>query len=570
LLLSTHCRNAAMALTLARGHAAVPQAYGFHETAPQQRLGRQFTAVPLTAVPPVDEAEALQRPDLAAAAVAGLAAALVGGQRRAVSRRRHIRRINVLTRASRPGSAIDVPPPKLQSFEDLGLSKEVVRGAAYALGLDPEMNPEAAELIMPAPVQAQAIPSTLAGKDMVIAAETGSGKTLAYLLPLVQQVKAWVDDRGMDYGIDFKYGEPLAIVVCATRELATQTGRVLKLIARSAKLRARIVHGGKGLWKQQARQLQDVVDILVATPDRLQKLRRENEVRFNDVRWVVVDEADFLLTQGFRDLYDILGDIDKEAKVTPEKMRYTLATASITKPLLKLFSADERWRRLQLLESKSLHKPTANCQHSFIKTRGADKVEMLISLIRPEIMGFVPSRQTLIFCNTVASCQSVFFQLTEAFANNQRDGGLANLIGRLHKDMPSEERENALRKFARTELRVLVCSDIAQRGLDLPNCAHVINFDHPLNSIDYLHRAGRTARFGAPGKVTSLVKKGDTYLARAIERSVHLGKPIDKLSGDKRDYMRGGALHSLLQHHQRMARKGQPKALRKPYDGSLR
>eukprot|EP00971_Amphidinium_carterae_P098682 1951553-Amphidinium_carterae.1 len=215
----------------------------------------------------------------------------------------------------------------------------------------------------------QAIPQTLRGADLVIAAETGSGKTLAYLLPLVQQVRSWVDDRGMDYGIDFKYGEPLAIVLCATRELAVQTGRVLKLIARSAKLRVRVVHGGKGLWRQQARHLQDVVDIVVATPDRLLKLRSQNELRFKDVRWVTVDEADFLLTQNFQDVYQIFESIDKEARVKPSKMRYTLATASVTKPLLKVFDEDKRWKNLQLLESMSLHKPMANCHHSFVPTK---------------------------------------------------------------------------------------------------------------------------------------------------------------------------------------------------------
>merc|ERR1719198_336309 len=136
--------------------------------------------------------------------------------------------------------------------------------------------------------------------------------------------------------------------------------------------------------------------------------------------------------------------------------------------------------------------------------------------------------------------------------------------------MRCEDRDEILFAFTRGDFKVLICSDIAQRGLDLPNCGHIINYDFPMNSIDYLHRAGRTARFGEPGRVTSLVQKGDKVLARAVELSCGLGAPIDKLSTDKRDYLRGGALGYLLEKQTRQMRNGQAKATTRPYDGSLR
>lgn len=457
--------------------------------------------------------------------------------------------------------------PSLRVMSDLGLTPEVVAGACAALGRDPRHDPGAADLINPAPVQFEAIPKILAGDDLVIAAETGSGKSLAYMLPLVQQVQALESERAMDYGLDNRQSSPLALIICPTRELALQAQRTMKKICSHAKLRVRCVHGGSGTLKKQRKEISQLVDVLIATPDRLLKLFRMKDIKFKDIAHIAIDEADFMLTQGFADLYELLGEIEKETKQF--KIRYTLATASVTKPLKKIFQEDPRWQHMRLLESRSLHRPQNNTSHTFILTKGRDKVEMVISLLRPEITGLAKSRQTIIFCNTVLGVRSVTYQMREAFLQGRCD----RFIGCLHKDMPTEERQEALRAFAHAETKVLICSDIAQRGLDIPACGHVVNFDFPLNSVDYLHRAGRTSRYGELGKVTSLVKKGDKYLARAIERSCKLGRPINDLSADKRDYLRGGALHHILEHQPRanMPKLPSVRAKVKPlYDGALR
>jgi len=304
----------------------------------------------------------------------------------------------------------------------------------------------------------------------------------------------------------------------------------------------------------------------VATPDRLLKFYRENDVKFKDIARVVIDEADFLLTQGFADLQELLQELSTASRHGAD-LRYTLVTASITKPLWKAFQDDPRWQKLHVLESKSLHRPQANCAHRFIRTKGRDKLKMLASVLYPELTGAASlAKHTLVFCNTVSSCRSIAFKLREEFEKNRNN----KFIGCLHKDMKTEDRQKVLRAFARGEYRVVVCTDLAQRGLDLPNCGHIVNFDFPLNSIDYLHRAGRTARYGEAGTVTSLVRRRDKYLAKAIERSCQLGKPINNLSADKRDYLRGGALHQLLARQPRAsaAERGLPPP--RPYDGSLR
>lgn len=369
----------------------------------------------------------------------------------------------------------------------------------------------------------------------------------------------------MDYGLAFKSGSPIGLILCPTRELAIQACRTMKLICHHARLRVRLVHGGAGTWKKQQREIADIVDVLVATPDRLLKFYNEKDIRFTDIAHIAIDEADFLLTQGFADLHEILREISIHSR-HKSRLHYTLVTASITKPLWKIFQEDSRWRKLQVLESRSLHRPQANCSHTFLLTKGRDKLDMLVALLRPELNGNAPSRQTIVFCNTVSGCASIAYQFCERFSQSKA----SRQVGVMHKEMPTEERQQVLRDFARGTLKIVICTDIAQRGLDLPNVGHVVNFDFPLNSIDYLHRAGRTARYGESGRVTSFIKKGDKYLARAIERSCQLGKPINDLSADKRDYLRGGALHELIARNPRASRveKGLPEPKR--YDGGLR
>merc|ERR1712194_584759 len=157
-----------------------------------------------------------------------------------------------------------------------------------------------------------------------------------------------------DYGLALRPGMPLGIIVVPTRELAMQAARLMKLICQHAKLRVRLVMGGAGTRKKQQREIAQVVDVLVATPDRLLKFYRDKDIKFDDVAHIAIDEADFMLTQGFADLYELLNAVQQKSR--RKKIQYTLVTASMTKPLWRLFQEDTRWRNIKVLESKSLHK----------------------------------------------------------------------------------------------------------------------------------------------------------------------------------------------------------------------
>jgi len=330
-------------------------------------------------------------------------------------------------------------------------------------------------------------------------------------------------------------------------------------------MRTRLVHGGSGNFQKQKREIAQIVDILVATPERLLVYYKNNDIKFGEVSHIVVDEADMMLTQGYAELYEMFKIVEEKSR-HKANLRYILSTASITKPLYKVMVAEPRFKDLYWLESKSLHRPQANCKHTMLMTKGRDKLDMLIQLLQAEMTDRVTSQQTLVFCNTIKAVESVTHNLKESF----RAGNNYRKIGMLTNHLETHERESELKRFNDGELTVLICSDIAQRGLDFAECSHIINFDFPLNSIDYLHRAGRTARYGTVGKVTNLVKKGDGALSKAIQRSAQLGKPIDELSGDKRDYFRGGSLEHLMARHPHSsgAARGLPPP--KEYDGSLR
>ncbi|CAJ1329360.1 unnamed protein product, partial [Effrenium voratum] len=349
-------------------------------------------------------------------------------------------------------------------------------------GLDPRENPQAVELITPAPVQQESIPRLLEGDNVVIAAETGSGKSLAYMLPMVQTVRKLAKERNMDYGLAYRSSSPLALAICPTRELAIQAYKTLKLISHHAKCRVRLVHGGSLTWRKQRNEISQIVDILVCTPDRLLKFHKARDLRLEEVAYLAIDEADFLLTQGFQDLYEILDLVEQESRYK-KNLRYSLITASITRPLWKIFQDDPRFRSLKVLESRALHKPQANCSHTMLLTKGRCKVRMLTQLLQADLgdesirRGKKP-RQTLVFCNTLSACKSVCYQMKEAYSSRQEK------VTMMHKDMLTAERTEQLKKFAQGEVNVLVCTDLVQRGLDLPNCEHVVNFDFPLNSID--------------------------------------------------------------------------------------
>ncbi|OMO59277.1 hypothetical protein CCACVL1_24957 [Corchorus capsularis] len=398
------------------------------------------------------------------------------------------------------------------SFGDLGLSEEV-------MGAVKEMKIE-----VPTEIQCIGIPSILDEKSVVLGSHTGSGKTLAYMLPLVQLLRR---DEAL-LGVLTKPRRPRAVVLCPTRELSEQVFRVAKSISHHARFRSTMVSGG-GRLRPQEDSLNNPIDMVVGTPGRVLQHIEEGNMVYGDIKYLVLDEADTMFDRGFGpDIRKFLGPLKNRAsKPDGQGFQTILVTATMTKAVQKLI--DEEFQGIEHLRTSTLHKKIASARHDFIKLSGSEnKLEALLQVLEPSL---AKGNRVMVFCNTLNSSRAVDHFLGE------------NQISTVnyHGEVPAEQRVENLNKFKSDngDCPTLVCTDLAARGLDL-DVDHVIMFDFPLNSIDYLHRTGRTARMGAKGKVTSLVAKKDSLLAERIEEAIRKNESLESLTVDnvRRDVAR--------------------------------
>ncbi|KAF8026723.1 hypothetical protein BT93_F3256 [Corymbia citriodora subsp. variegata] len=398
------------------------------------------------------------------------------------------------------------------SFEELGLSDEVM-GAVREMAIE-----------VPTEIQCLGIPAVLEGKSVVLGSHTGSGKTLAYLLPLVQLLRR---DEEL-HGRLMKPRRPRAVVLCPTRELSEQVFRVAKSISHHARFRCTMVSGG-GRIRPQEDSLNNPIDMVVGTPGRLLQHIEEGNLVYGDIKYLVLDEADTMFDRGFGpDIRKFLGPLKNRAlKSDGLGFQTVLVTATMTTAVQKL--VDEEFQGIAHLRTSTLHKKIASARHDFIKISGSEnKLESLLQVLEPSL---AKGNKVMVFCNTLNSSRAVDHFLHE------------NQISTVnyHGEVPAEQRVENLKKFKNEDgdCPTLVCTDLAARGLDL-DVDHVIMFDFPLNSIDYLHRTGRTARMGAKGKVTSLVAKRDLLLATRIEEAIRKNESLESLTVDnvRRDIAR--------------------------------
>ncbi|KAK4804549.1 hypothetical protein SAY86_004366 [Trapa natans] len=390
----------------------------------------------------------------------------------------------------------------VETFEELGLNEEVM-GAVREMRIE-----------VPTEIQCTGIPSVLEGKSVVLGSHTGSGKTLAYLLPLVQLLRR---DEAM-YGMLMKPRRPRAVVLCPTRELTEQVFRVAKSISHHARFRSTIVSGGTRIRPQED-SLNNPVDLVVGTPGRVLQHIQEGNMVYGDIRYVVLDEADTMFDHGFGpDIRKFLSPLkNRVSKTDAKEFQTILVTATMTKAVQKL--VDEEFQGILHLRTSSLHKKISTARHDFIKLSGSEnKLESLLQVLEPSL---ARGNKVMVFCNTLNSSRAVDHFLGESQISTVN----------YHGEVPAEKRVENLEKFKKEEgdCPTLVCTDLAARGLDL-DVDHVIMFDFPLNSIDYLHRTGRTARMGAKGKVTSLVAKKDLLLATRIEEAMRKNESLEALS----------------------------------------
>jgi superfamily II DNA/RNA helicase len=373
-------------------------------------------------------------------------------------------------------------------------------------------------IVEPTEIQTKAIDVIGRGAgNAFVASHTGSGKTLAYLLPVIQRMKAAEIAAGDRLA---KPKRPKVVVACPTRELAEQVAEVAKALSHVAKFSSYLVVGGRRLGTQKER-LDSAIDVVIGTPGRLIKHVDQGNLFLGSVDAMVLDEADTLFEAGFG---DEVKRLLRPLKARPEGKTCVLVSATMPDRLKKL--VDEELPALQYIKTDSLHRSAPGLKHRFVDCPGdVDKMTVLEQIVAPE---HKQGKKLMIFCNTLPSCIAVERTMFEADIRTVQ----------YHGDMTSDARADAMREFIDAdadENLTMVCTDLAARGLDFGRVKvdHVVNFDFPMNSLDYIHRSGRTARAGAGGKVTNLVARKDRVLASEIDNAVKLGLPIDNATSSR-------------------------------------
>jgi ATP-dependent RNA helicase DeaD len=355
------------------------------------------------------------------------------------------------------------------TFQTLGLSSELVQ-AVTELGYE-----------TPTPIQAGTIPLLLEGHDVLGQAQTGTGKTAAFALPMLQ-------------ALDSQCANVQGLVVAPTRELANQVAGAIYGYGRQRNVRVLPVYGGQSYTRQISR-LQRGVDIVVGTPGRTLDLIRKQVLDLSAVRFLVLDEADEMLSMGF------IEDIESILSETPETRQTMLFSATLPDPIRKL--ADRYMRAPQAITTNPRQLTVAKVEQRYYVVRQGDKLAAMTRLFEMEAM-----TRALIFVRTKVGAAD----LAEAlFAR----GFVAEA---LHGDLPQQTRETILGRFRRGQITLLVATDVAARGLDIEDISHVINYDLPLDPEYYVHRIGRTGRAGKEGVAINLVTPQERGRVRRIEK----------------------------------------------------
>lgn len=362
----------------------------------------------------------------------------------------------------------------------------------------------------PLPIQSKAIPPLLAGRDLVAIAETGSGKTYAYGLPMIQRLKILEEEQGRWT----ERGRPRGLVITPTRELADQVSRALKKLAHKDRLRIRCLTGG-GERKSHRQELAAPLDILVATGGRLLRFVEQGLVKLEAVRFLVLDEADQLFEMGFvQELERVLSLIAAERQ---------LACFSATLPRGVRHLVKERFAEAEILQTGGAHKPVSSLSFHQVQLSSRQKFEELMGSLK-RLNG-----RGLVFVNSRARCKELAERLEKR----------AVVVCQLHADLERAERTRSLRRFREDDGLVMVCTELAARGLDIPEVNWIVNYDMPRAPALYLHRIGRTARAGRSGLVIDFVTDRDKELVEKLRRrrvskgAFELDEPVSSYRGKR-------------------------------------
>jgi superfamily II DNA/RNA helicase len=372
--------------------------------------------------------------------------------------------------AELPNEALPTEEPAV--FADTGLSEPILRAVAEK------------GYVHPTPIQAQAIPVVLAGRDIMGVAQTGTGKTASFVLPMMDIL----------HGSRARARMPRSLILEPTRELALQVAENFVQYGKYLKLNHALLIGGESM-NDQKDALTKGVDVLIATPGRLLDLIERGGLLLTDCRILVIDEADRMLDMGF------IPDVEKIVNFLPANRQTLFFSATMAPEIRRLADAFLQNPKTVTVSKSATVATTIVAGLALVAEH--DKREALRRLIRSEDV-----QNALIFCNRKSEVDILYKSLTRH--------GFS--VGALHGDMPQPARFATLEKFKAGSIRLLVCSDVAARGIDIGGLSHVFNFDVPHHSEDYVHRIGRTGRAGREGHAYTLASPDDRLAVEAIEK----------------------------------------------------
>ncbi len=369
------------------------------------------------------------------------------------------------------------------TFSDLGLSDPILRAISDA-GYE-----------TPTPIQEKAIPYVLMNRDILGCAQTGTGKTASFTLPMIDILNQGRSRARM----------PRTVILEPTRELAAQVAENFDTYGKYCDLNMALLIGGVSFSEQEAK-INKGVDVLIATPGRLMDHCERGKVILTDVKVLVIDEGDRMLDMGF------IPDVEKIVSLMPP-LRQTLMFSATMPPEIKKLAE----KFLSNPKEITVAPPASTADtidQSLLQVDGRRKRSTLYRLLKDDAI-----KNALVFCNRKRDVASLYRALVqEGFS-----------AGALHGDMDQYKRLEWLEKFRKDEVRILVCSDVAARGLDIPRVSHVFNFDVPTHAEDYVHRIGRTGRAGRKGHSVTLASSSDDKLLASIEKLI--GKKIPRNGG---------------------------------------
>jgi ATP-dependent RNA helicase RhlE len=384
--------------------------------------------------------------------------------------------------ASEPvGSAIQ-KTAELSGFARLGITGQLLK-ATHAAGFTE-----------PKPIQAQAIPPQLEGRDIFGIAQTGSGKTAAFALPILTKIIALGSKRRPKMA--------RALILAPTRELAVQIEEMIRLLAKGAHVSTALVLGGVSRYSQ-VKKIAPGVDILIATPGRLTDLVREGDLILADTRWLVLDEGDRMLDMGF------INDVKRIAKATAPDRQTVLFSATMPDAIAEL--AKGLLKNPIRVEVAPHSTAATEIAQGVVLARTKQKRQVLARMLADEAM-----KSVIVFSRTKHGADRVTKDL-------DRDGFRAAVI---HGNKSQNARQKALNEFRAGAVRILVATDIAARGIDVPGISHVVNFDLPDEAESYVHRIGRTGRNGQDGIAITLCDPSENSKLRQVEKIIRAKLPV--------------------------------------------